>query len=300
VVTGSPGRAHLAAAACVAATALAAEAPGGLRLEPFTSTVFANTRTLRVLLPPGYDAPENRDRRYPVLYLNDGQNVFDAATSTFTGREWRADETVRALADAGRIPPLIVVGIDHAGRRERFHEYFPYADRFLQPPDPDPQGSRYPAFLVDEVLPFVESRYRVSRDPAQRGVGGSSAGGLAAVYAVVKRPGTFGRLLVESPSLYLDDARILREAAGVRTWPARLALGAGTREGEAAQGACDPAAPPGEPEVVKDLRRFARVLHDAGVADARVRVTVTPCGTHDEDAWADRLPDALAFLYGQP
>jgi predicted alpha/beta superfamily hydrolase len=299
VVGGPTGRAGLAAAACLAAAAaLAGEAPDGLRLEPFPSAVFANTRTLRVLLPPGYDAPGNRERRYPVLYLNDGQNLFDAATSTFTGREWRVDETVRALAAAGRLPPLIVVGIDHAGRHERFHEYFPYVDPFLRPPDPDPQGRRYPAFLVDEVLPFVESRYRVSRDPAERGIGGSSAGGLAAIYAAVKRPGTFGRLLVESPSIYIDDARILREAAEVKTWPARIALGAGTAEGEASRAACDPAAPPGEPEVVQDLRRFARVLRDAGVEDARLRVTVTTCGTHDEGAWGDRLPDALAFLYG--
>jgi predicted alpha/beta superfamily hydrolase len=298
VVSGPPGRARLAAAAALAATTLAAAPPDGLRLEPFTSTVFGNTRTLRVLLPPGYDAPENRERRYPVLYLNDGQNLFDAATSTFTGREWRVDETVHALNAARRIPPLIVVGIDHAGRRERFHEYFPYVDRFLQPPDPDPQGRRYPAFLVDEVVPFVEARYRVSRDPAQRGVGGSSAGGLAAIYAAVERPGTFGRLLVESPSIYVDDARILREAAAVRSWPARIALGAGTAEEAASRAACDPSRPAAEPEVVHDLRRFARVLRDAGVADARVRVTVTPCGTHDEAAWADRLPDALAFLYG--
>ena len=296
---GSAGGA-LPAAACLAVTTLAATAPDGLRLEPFASKVFGNTRTLRVLLPSGYDAPENRERRYPVLYLNDGQNLFDAATSTYTGLEWRVDETVGALIAAGRIPPLIVVGMDHAGRNLRFHEYFPYVDQFLRPPDPDPQGARYPAFLLDEVVPFVEARYRVSRDPAQRGVGGSSAGGLAAIYAAVKRPGTFGRLLVESPSIYIDDARILREAADVRTWPARIALGAGTAEGEASRAACDPAAPPGEPEVVRDLRRFQRVLRDAGVADARVRVTVTTCGTHDEGAWAERLPDALAFLYGTP
>ena len=108
-----------------------------------------------------------------MLYLNDGQNLFDAATSTFTGREWRVDETVRELTAAGRIPPIVVVGIDHAGRRERFREYFPWVDRFLEPPEPDPQGARYPAFLVDEVIPFVEARYRVARDPEQRGVGGS-------------------------------------------------------------------------------------------------------------------------------
>jgi predicted alpha/beta superfamily hydrolase len=271
-------------------------ADGDLRLERFTSTTFGNTRTLRILLPTGYDEPANRDRRYPVLYLNDGQNLFDAATSTFTGREWRVDETVRELIAAGRIPPIVIVGIDHGGRHERFREYFPWVDRFLSPPVPDPQGARYPAFLVDDVIPFVEARYRVARDPEQRGIGGSSAGGLAAINAVVTRPGVFGRLLVESPSIYVDDAHILKTAAGVTRWPSRIALGAGTAEG--APRACEPGDDV-EPEVVGDLRRFAAVLRRAGVDGARLRLTVTPCATHDEDAWARRLPDSLAFLYAQ-
>jgi predicted alpha/beta superfamily hydrolase len=267
---------------------------GDLRIERFASAVFGNTRALRVLVPPGYDAPGNRDRRYPVLYLNDGQNLFDAATSTFNRLEWRVDETVRELADAGRIPELIVVGIDHAGRRGRFHEYFPYVDAFLDPPDPDPQGARYPAFLVDEVLPFVESRYRVAREAGGRGVGGSSAGGLAALYAVVKRPGAFGRLLVESPSIYVDDARILAEAAAVSSWPDRIVLGAGT--GENVRGRCDPTSRE-EPEVVRDVRRLADLLRARGVAADRLRVEIVPCARHDEAAWARRLPGALAFLY---
>jgi predicted alpha/beta superfamily hydrolase len=268
---------------------------GDLRLLQFTSAIFGNSRILRVLLPPGYDQPANERRRYPVLYLNDGQNLFDAATSTFTGQEWRVDETVRALVGAGRIPPIIVVGIDHAGRRERFHEYFPYRDEFLRPPDPRPQGARYPAFLVDEVIPYVERRYRADRDATHRGLGGSSAGGLAAIYAVAKRPGVFGRLLVESPSIYVDDAHVLKDAAATRAWPRRIAIGAGTAEG--GQTTCDPGATTPEPDVVADLRRFAQLLGDRGVEPARIRLTVTPCGRHDEGAWADRLPDALAFLY---
>jgi predicted alpha/beta superfamily hydrolase len=285
------------AIALMAGAVAAGEGPDrDLRLESFASATFGNSRTLRILVPRGYDAPENGDRRYPVLYLNDGQNLFDAAASTFTGREWRVDETVRELTAAGRIPPLVVVGIDHGGRRQRFREYFPWVDAFLRPPEPDPQGTRYPTFLVDEVLPFVEARYRVARDPEQRGIGGSSAGGLAAINAAVTRPGVFGRLLVESPSIYVDDAHILKTAAGVTTWPERVFLGAGTMEGQSRPCGADDAA---EPEVVADLRRFASLLRRAGVVDARIRVVVTPCATHDEDAWARRLPDALTFLYAQ-
>jgi len=123
-----------------------------LRLVSFTSRTFGNTRTLRILLPSGYEAPENRGRRYPVLYLNDGQNLFDAATSTFTGREWRVDETVRELTAAGRIPPLIVVGIDHAGAK-RGHEFLPYKNYAGEPDMDEPAGKQFPDFVVNEVMP---------------------------------------------------------------------------------------------------------------------------------------------------
>ena len=268
---------------------------GELRLHEFHSKTFQNARMLRVLLPDGYDAPENRDRRYPVLYLNDGQNLFDASTSVLNPMEWRVDETVHALVAGRTIPPMIVVGIDSAGRRARFKEYFPYVDQYLQPPEPNPQGKRYPAFLVDEVIPFIDDHYRVARDPAGRGIGGSSAGALAAIYAVVARPGVFGRLLVESPSIYVDEAHILRDASNVAAWPERIYLGAGTNE--SGQRTCDPN-DRDEPELVSDVRRFERLLRDAHVDATRIHLTIVPCAVHDEAAWASRLPDALTFLYG--
>jgi predicted alpha/beta superfamily hydrolase len=268
---------------------------GDLRLHDFKSQVFENTRTLRVLVPDGYDAAENRTRRYPVLYLNDGQNLFDAATSVFNPMEWRVDETVRDLVAARRIAPMIVVGIDNAGRRGRFKEYFPYVDPYLSPPEPDPQGKRYPQFLVGEVIPFVEGRYRVSADATTRGIGGSSAGGLAAIYAAATRPGVFGRLLVESPSIYVDESRILKDAAPQKSWPGRIYLGAGTNESN--RPTCDPNAT-AVPQLVRDVRSFEQLLRTASVDASRIRVVVTPCGRHDEAAWAARLPEALTFLYG--
>ena len=268
---------------------------GELRLHEFLSKTFQNTRTLRVLLPDGYDASENRARRYPALYLNDGQNLFDASTSVLNPMEWRVDETVHALVAGHTIPPMIVVGIDSAGRRDRFKEYFPYVDQYLQPPEPNPQGTRYPAFLVDEVVPFIEDHYRVARDPAGRGIGGSSAGALAAIYAVVARPGMFGRLLVESPSIYVDEAHILRDASKVATWPERIYLGVGTNE--RGQRTCDPN-DRNEPELVREVRRFERLLRDAHVDATRIHLAIVPCAVHNEGAWAARLPDALTFLYG--
>jgi pullulanase len=267
---------------------------GDLRIHQFKSRVFANTRSLRVLVPNGYDSSENGKRRYPVLYLNDGQNLFDAGTATLNRMEWQVDETVRRLVDDHTIPDLIVVGIDNAGRRGRFKEYFPWFDQYLRPPEPDPQGQKYPQFVINEVIPFIEARYRVL-DDGSRGIGGSSAGALAAMYAVIHRPGIFGRLLVESPSIYVDDARILKEASKVNAWPDRIYLGAGTNEGGRPN--CDPAAA-AEPELVRDLKRFERVLRDARVDAVRIKTVISPCAVHNETAWAARLPDALTFLYG--
>jgi predicted alpha/beta superfamily hydrolase len=267
-----------------------------LRLHDLSSNIFGNTRKLRVLLPPDYDAAANRTRRYPVLYLNDGQNLFDSTTATLNPMEWRVDETMQQLLSNGRIPPMIIVGIDNAGRRDRFKEYFPYVDQYLEPPEPNPQGNRYPAFLLDEVIPFIEASYRVDRNPKSRGLGGSSAGALAALYTIATRPGTFGRLLMESPSLYVDDYHILRDVAGVSVWPDRIFLGVGTNED--GRPSCDPNAT-GITELVADVRRLQRTLHGAGMDTSRIKLVVTPCGLHNEAAWAARLPAALAFLFGE-
>src|SRR5437868_3178059 len=107
---------------------------GDLEVVPFESKVFSNTRNLRILLPRGYHLAMYGTRHYPVLYLNDGQNLFDLCTSMFNHEEWQVDETVAALTAAGDIPPMIVVGIDNAGRRGRAHEYLPYPDETLSPP----------------------------------------------------------------------------------------------------------------------------------------------------------------------
>jgi enterochelin esterase-like enzyme len=208
--------------------------------------------------------------------------------------EWRVDETLSSLIHSGELRPLIVVGIDNAGRRGRFKEYFPYFDKYLDPPEPDPRGTRYPAFLVDEVVPFIEARYRISQDVKERGVGGSSAGALAAIYAVISRPGAFGRLLVESPSIYVDDYHVLKDGSSLGRWPERIYLGVGTNEAGHAE--CNPASAE-ETELVQDVKRFHRQLLGAGVEPSRVKLLVTSCAGHDESAWAERLPLALTFLF---
>src|SRR4030081_3034414 len=136
----------------------AGSATGDLRIHEVKSQVFRNTRFIRVWRPPGYDEISYKCRRYPILYLNDGQNLFEPATS-FTGVEWQVDETADRLIREGVIAPMIVVGIDN-GAKDRFREYMPH--RSLQRMMLRGQGRRYPDFLMKEVMPFVADRYRVA------------------------------------------------------------------------------------------------------------------------------------------
>jgi predicted alpha/beta superfamily hydrolase len=270
---------------------------GDLRLHRFTSRVFGNTRYLRVLLPDGYDDPRNRDRRYAVLYMADGQNLFDPATSVFAPTEWRMDETVRDLVASGRIPPMIVVGVDDAGRDARAYEYLPYPDTLAHSAYTHPQGKRYPDFMIDEVLPYINAHYRTLTDVHHTGIGGSSYGGLISAYVAVAHPGVFGLLLAESPTLDVYGDQLFTDAAQLKQWPDRVYLGVGTNEGGDAN--CDPRHPPANDGrfMVEHVQRFGAMLAADGLDSSRVRVVVEPCATHSNPAWAKRLPAALTFLF---
>lgn len=260
-------------------------ATGDLRLHEFRSRVFRNTRFVRVWLPPGYDDASNAGRRYPVFYLNDGQNLFEASIA-FGGVEWQVDETADRLIREGAIPPLIIVGLDHAGKN-RIREYMPY--RSLSPILLTGQGSRYPDFLTKEIMPFVARHYRVATGPQNTGLGGSSLGALIALYTAIVRPGLIGRLLLESPSLWASNRRIVGASREVKQWPERIDLGIGTAE----TGREDRSR-----SVVDDVRELDAILRRAGLGDRRLRLVVEDGAGHNEASWARRLPDALRFLFG--
>lgn len=268
-----------------AETAQNSSITGDLRLHEFTSRVFSNTRMLRIWLPPGYDETENEGRKYPVFYLNDGQNLFDRATA-FAGVEWQVDETADRLIRENKVQPLIVVGIDNA-QKERIREFLPY--RSIYPPVLRPQGQKYLKFLLDEVAPFVRQRYRIASGPENTGLGGSSLGAVISLFTVMERPGIFGRLLLESPSLYISNRKPLKQSRAFRQWPQRIFLAVGTQE----------TSNPGRSgEVVDDVRHLQRILQRAGLWDNRLRVRIDEGATHNEAAWAARFPEALEFLFG--
>jgi enterochelin esterase-like enzyme len=263
----------------------ASGAAGDLRLHEFRSRIFRNTRFLRVWLPPGYDDAGNGGRHYPVLYLNDGQNLFEAATS-YTGVEWQVDETAERLIREGAVPPMIIVGIDHA-TKDRIREYMPH--RSMHPVRLRVQGRYYPDFLMKEVMPFVERNYRVATGPENTGLGGSSLGALIALYTAIVRPGVIGKLLLESPSLWASHRQAIKESRTVRIWPERIFLAAGTAEAGSAERSRT---------VVDDARELAAIVRRAVLSEKRLRLVIKDGAGHSEVAWAERFPEALQFLFG--
>ena len=275
--------------------ALSGNVQGHLSILDFESNIFGNTRKLRVWLPDEYFHEGNHSRHFPVLYLNDGQDLFDADIATLGSEEWQVDETVSLLIAEGSIEPVIVVGIDNAGRSGRPREYLPYPDKFLTPPEPSPSGKLFPSFLETEVIPFIESRYRVRAQREFRALGGSSYGALVALHVAITRPNLFGQLLLESPSFYVDDGHVLRDAAQSSLSLNRVYLGVGTNELALAN--C--ASHPGNELAVEGVRDLFRILIDAGIGNDQILENVESCAVHSASAWAKRLPVAMQFLYGQ-
>jgi len=269
------------------------EGAGELHLHTLPSQVFENSRVLRVWLPPDYRSAENAGKNFPVLFLNDGQNLFEARAPRSDRAGWKVDETAARLITAGDMESVVVVGIDDAGGQNRPREYLPYPDKFLDPPIPSPDGFLYAKFLREEVIPFVEERYRVSRERGSRTLGGSSYGALIAAYVAAVEPQLFGQLLLESPSFYVDDATILKEIERSRLGVDRVYLGVGTNE----MGLPDCQPSPDNQEAVDNVVAVTEALLDGGIPGERIRVQIEKCGRHNEEVWGRRLPSALRFLF---
>ena len=242
-------------------------------------------RDLLVWLPPGYDEPENAERRYPVLYLMDGQNIFEHLPGVWG--EWRADETAQRLVELGLIEPVVIVGVPHAGRY-RAEEYLPM--RALD--NAEPQAEAFVSWLRHEVFPRAERAFRVSDEAADRGIGGASFGAVVSAYAAAEHPELFGFLLLESmPTLAGAEGRWKRYLESVERWPERVYIGMGGREVSN-----DEADSELNERYVAWARELEGIFARAGVGSDRRLLVITPDSNHNEDAWAERFPDALQFL----
>jgi predicted alpha/beta superfamily hydrolase len=251
------------------------------------SAVFGVSRTVRVFLPPGYKDAGNRDRLYPVLYMFDGQNLFDACLAYDHVHEWQVDETVTRLVQEGKIVPLIVVGLDNA-KNARASEYLPWIDDLQNPGGEATSGERLPEFLIKEVMPAIRGKYRVAEGRENTGIGGSSYGGIAAIYVGISAPTVFGKVLAESPVLWPGNGRIVRETSYLGMAPQKVFMGYGLKEWDK----------PGMNDAeVKMIRQVETNLKNALVSPSEVKVVLEPEGRHNEAAWARRFPEAITFLF---
>lgn len=169
------------------------------RHRGFRSEFLSESRDLLLYVPPGYDHDVNR--RYPVLYLHDGQNLFEGATAFVPGQDWHVGETVQQLMLTEAIEPLIIVGIYNTGEH-RVNEYTPTWDRGQRAGG---DAALYGRMLTGELKPFIDGTYRTLTDPANTGLGGSSLGGLATLYLGLRYPDVYGKLAVLSPSVWWDN-----------------------------------------------------------------------------------------------
>jgi enterochelin esterase-like enzyme len=244
--------------------------------EQFRSRFLRNQRDLIVYTPPGYrDQPA---RHFPVLYLQDGQNLFDGATSFIPGQDWHVGQTADHCIQSGTVEPLVIVGIYNT--KARIREYTPTRVPKLG----GGRADRYAKFLLEEVKPFVDREYRTLSDSHQTGIGGSSLGGLVSLYLGLKHARVFGKIAALSPSVWWNHMVIRRFvlSAGVEPRP-RIWLDVGTREG---------------PRIVHDVEKFRDALLEKGWQLERdLHYERVEGAEHNEAAWARRVGPFLQFLY---
>lgn len=243
----------------------------------FHSQFLGNDRDISVYVPPGYE--QQPDRRFPVLYMHDGQNLFDPRTSFIPGRTWRVAETADAAIEAREVEPLIIVGIANTGEH-RIAEYTPVRDRKLGGGETDIYGR----LITEELIPFIRANYRTLEGPEHTGLGGSSLGGLVTLYLGLKFSETFGQLAVLSPSVWWSQKNIIgyvneaRPAHRPRIW-----LDIGDGEGLRA---------------IADADLLAMRLKARGWrTNVDLHYEHIAGGTHDEASWAERVGPMLRFLF---
>lgn len=273
---------------------------GDLRIARLQSKMYGESFGVRVWLPPGYRDAENAKRKYPTLYMLDGQTLFDECTAFHGEHELQVDETVTKLIGEHAIPPMIVVGVDSTHHRD--YQYSPYPSSVTDPAAPAPIGKQLPRFFADEVIPFVAARYRVSDDAAHTGIGGVSLGGAAALYLALNRPDLFGLALLQSPTLLLGNGQFLRDTTSLARGPDRVAIGVGTSEMNFPN-IEEWLAPrrlkrtEAESGIVAMTEALAANLKGTYINHPKVLLVVEPNANHGSVFWAHRMPEAIKFLF---
>lgn len=246
------------------------------------SPQLGGSRDILAYLPPSLSDHRDGSRRYPVIYFQDGQNVFDERTS-YTG-EWRADETLEQLAGEGL--EAIAVAIPNGGSA-RMDEYNPWRgpNQFAGGRISGGKGDAYLDWVVDHVKSLVDRTLPSAPGRSTTGIVGSSLGGLISLYALAAHPHVFGLAALMSPSLAWSDHQVLELVRAGRIPPTRIHLDAGGREWQG---------------MFAEARRLRDLLLEQGFVEGRdLQYVEDRSGIHRESAWARRLPDALRFLLAE-
>jgi predicted alpha/beta superfamily hydrolase len=242
----------------------------------FHSPQLGNTRDIFVHVPPLYAVEP--ERRYPVIYMQDGQNLFDKHQSF--SDEWRVDETLQQLSQEGI--EALVVGLPNTA--ERLDEYSPFVDG----EHGGGRGDAYLQFIIESVKPRIDADFRTMPDRSATGILGSSMGGLISLYGLLTRPDAFGFAGVLSPAVWFADDAIRRTMEAMPQLPnVRLYMDVGTDELGADEGK--------SAEYLEKVRAVRDLLNAKGIGD-RLLYKEAEGATHSEQEWANRLPDALRFL----
>jgi predicted alpha/beta superfamily hydrolase len=250
------------------------------RHRGFRSKIFGDRRDVLVYLPRGYRCFWRV--RYPVLYLQDGQNVFDAATS-FGGVEWGVDETAQRLIRKNLMEPLIIVAVANTGEN-RIHEYAPTRGVIDAKRKKRSRGlaRSYGRFLIEELKPYIDTRYRTKPEAEFTGLGGSSLGALLTLSLGLWFPDIFTRLIVMSPSVWWDDCVIYKIVEELdKKPPLKIWLDTGTRE----------------PGWERARALLDRLIEKGWTLGDDLIYAEIEGGDHSEGAWAARVDPALRFLF---
>ena len=252
------------------------------RHRRFRSKILGNHRDVLVYLPRGYSRFSRR--RYPVLYLQDGQNVFDAATS-FAGVEWGVDETAQRLIRRNLIEPLIIVAVANM-TDDRIHEYAPTPgvidSKAKRQKHSKGLARKYGRFLTEELRPYIDKKYRTKPEAEFTGLGGSSLGALLTLSVGLWFPNVFTRLIVMSPSVWWDDCVIYKMVEELdKKLPLKIWLDTGTRE----------------PGWERARTLLDRLIEKGWRLGEDLIYAEIEGGDHSEGAWAARVDPALRFLF---
>jgi len=227
------------------------------------------TRRICIYLPENYDLSRER---FPVIYMQDGQNLFDDATS-FSG-EWGVDEFLDSLGTGAR--KCIVVAVDNGGAK-RLNEYCPYDFKIGEISENEKfnkgEGNEYVDFLVNTLKPYIDKKYRTVKSKAGTFVAGSSMGGLISFYAVLKYPSVFGGAAILSPSFWVAPKIFEGIKANGKKVASRLYFYAGKLEGEA---------------MVSDTGKAFEEMKK--LSKSKMKLVIRDGNKHDEASWGKEFP----------